>query len=100
MFKEGQDKGFDFPRRAITFLAGLALKQDAPDIALEAASLARNVRYIDIRCIKVEAYVALNRIDEVMVYFRNTLQNDLPNRRKQCYFKDTVCKRKTLFRVK
>ncbi|XP_001604675.1 pentatricopeptide repeat-containing protein 2, mitochondrial [Nasonia vitripennis] len=90
LFKEVQTRGFEFPRRAITFLASLALKQGSPSVALEVASLARNVRYIDIRCIKVEAYAALKRVDEVMVYFRTTLQTDMPTRRKQSYFKDTI----------
>ena len=53
--------------------------------------MARNVRYIDIRCIKIMAYVSLKRADEIMVYFRGTLQDDIPTRRKQMYFKDTVC---------
>lgn len=68
----------------------MALKQNAPDIALEAAALGKNSRYIDIRCIKVEAYAKLKRIDEIMVYFRSSLYEDTTYRRKLCYFKDTV----------
>lgn len=91
LFQEAQSRDFDMPRRAITFLAGLALKQNNARDAIELAALARNVKYIDIRCIKIEAYVALKRIDEIIVYFRSSLQTDLANRRKQLYFKDTVC---------
>lgn len=90
LFQEVQTRGFEFPRRAITLVGALALKQGNPNVALEVASMAKNVRYIDIRCIKIEAYAILKRFDEVLVYFRNSLQTDLPSRRKQCYFKDTV----------
>ncbi|KAJ8681557.1 hypothetical protein QAD02_017349 [Eretmocerus hayati] len=90
LFKEVQQRGYEVPRRAIAVTAKLALKQNAPDVALEIASLARNARYIDVRCVKVEAFAALKRIDEIMVYFRDTLQADSANRRKQSYFKDTI----------
>ncbi|XP_058800399.1 pentatricopeptide repeat-containing protein 2, mitochondrial-like [Phymastichus coffea] len=92
LFKETQTRDFTTPRRALTFMGALALKQNNPTIALETASLARNARYIDIRCIKIEAYIKLKRIDEIIVYFRSSLQQDLANRRKQLYFKDTIKK--------
>ncbi|KAL7288697.1 hypothetical protein TKK_0017422 [Trichogramma kaykai] len=90
LLEEVQTRGFDLPRRSISFLAALALKQNDPSVALEVASIARNMRYIDIRCIKVLAYVGLKRTDEIMIHFRNTLQNDIPTRRKQMFFKDTI----------
>lgn len=90
LFKELQERGYEFPRRAVTFLGVLALKQHAPEVALEITSLGKNSRYIDLRCIKVEAYAALKRIDEITVYFRSSLHEDSSHRRKMCYFKDTV----------
>ncbi|XP_014213902.1 pentatricopeptide repeat-containing protein 2, mitochondrial [Copidosoma floridanum] len=90
LFTEAQNRGYEFPRRSITFLAALALKQKDAVTALEVAALARNVRYIDIRCVKVVAFTHMERIDEIMVYFRESLQNDSDTRRKQCYFHDTI----------
>lgn len=90
LFKELQARGFEFPRRAITFLAALALNQNKPDIALEIASSSKNVRYIDVRCIKLEAFARLKRFDEMLVFFRASIFSDNPTRRKEAYFSDTV----------
>ena len=90
LFQELQERGFTFPRRSVTFIAALALKQNVPHIALEITSLCKNVRYIDVRCIRVEAQAKLKRFDEIMIHFRSSLLSDEPTKRKESYFKDTV----------
>lgn len=83
-------RGFEFPRRSISFLSYLALKQNEPETALEVISLAKNIGYIDVRCIKVVAFARLKRLEEIGVFFRESLLSDVDGRRKRCYFQDTV----------
>lgn len=78
-------------RRATAFLAALAIKQNAPQIAIEILSTIREARYIQIRCLKVLAYTDLQRFTEIVPIFRTTLEYDRPDALKEVYFKDVVC---------
>ena len=78
-------------RRATTFLAALAIKQNSPHIAIEILSSLREVRYIHIRCLKVLAYTNLKKFTEIVPIFRASLEHDRPNAQKEIYFKDVVC---------
>lgn len=77
-------------RRANTFLTALAINQNSPHIAIEILSTIRESRYIDIRCLKVLAYVDLKRFTEIVPIFRKSLEFDKPNVQKESYFKDVV----------
>lgn len=77
-------------RRATTFLTALAIKQNAPHIAIEIMSTIREARYIDIRCLKVWAYTELKRFTEIVPIIRSSLEHDRPNAMKERYFTDVV----------
>lgn len=77
-------------RRATAFLAALAIKQDAPHIAIEILSTIREARYIQIRCLKVAAYTDLHRFTDIVPILRTTLEYDRPTALKEVYFKDVV----------
>lgn len=77
-------------RRATTFLTALAIKQNAPHIAIEIVGSIRQSRYIDTRCLKVVAFTDLKRFTEIVPIFRASLEHDRPNTQKECYFRDTV----------
>lgn len=80
----------NFPpiRKVITFLAGLALKQNSPEIALELLSLIKT-RYIDSRCLKILTYSKLNRFNDVMFLLKKSLEGNY--KIKETYFSDVVC---------
>lgn len=83
-------KKFLIMRRATTFLAALAIKQNAPHIAIEILSTVKEGRYIQIRCLKVAAYTDLKRFTEIVPILRGSLENDRPNFQKETYFRDVV----------
>lgn len=78
-------------RKAITFLTALTIKQNAPHIAIEILSSIRMVRYIDIRCLKVLAYIELKKFTEIVPILRMSLESDRLTAPKECYFQDVVC---------
>lgn len=78
-------------RRATTFLAALAIKQNSSHIAIEILSSLREARYIQIRCLKILAYTDLKRFTEIVPMFRASLEHDRPNAQKESYFIDVVC---------
>lgn len=90
LWKEINEKGFTFMRRATTFLTALAIKQNAPHIAIEIMSTIREARYIDIRCLKVWAYTELKRFTEIVPIIRSSLEHDRPNAMKERYFTDVI----------
>ncbi|XP_029177136.1 pentatricopeptide repeat-containing protein 2, mitochondrial-like [Nylanderia fulva] len=90
LWREINDKGFTFMRRASTFLTALAIKQNSPHIAIEIVTSMRESRYIDVRCLKVLAYTDLKRFTEIVPIFRTSLEFDRPNTQKESYFKDVI----------
>ncbi|XP_011878140.1 PREDICTED: pentatricopeptide repeat-containing protein 2, mitochondrial-like [Vollenhovia emeryi] len=90
LWKELNEKGYEIMRRATTFLAALAIKQNAPHIAIEILSTLKEVRYIHIRCLKVVAYTDLDRFTEIVPIIRASLEHDRPNATKETYFKDVI----------
>lgn len=91
IWKELNDKGFTFMRRASTFLIALAINQNASHIAIEILTTIRESRYIDVRCLKVLAYAEMKKFTEIVPLFRKSLELDKPNLHKESYFKDVVC---------
>lgn len=94
LWKELNEKGCQIMRRASTFVAALAIKQNSPHIAIEILSTMREARYIDVRCLKIVAYTDLKRFTEIVPILRMSIEHDRPHLRKECYFADVVC---TLF---
>lgn len=90
LWKELDEKGLQIMRRATTFLAALAIKQNSPHIAIEILSTLREARYIHIRCLKITAYTDLKRFTEIVPILRASLEHDRPNAQKECYFKDVI----------
>ncbi|XP_015592233.1 pentatricopeptide repeat-containing protein 2, mitochondrial [Cephus cinctus] len=90
LWKELTDRGTVALRKAVALLGALALKQNAPHAALEITSTIRRPGYITIRCIKIAALANLDRVNDIIPYFRASLSNDNPNVRKESYFIDTI----------
>lgn len=78
------------PRRAISLLATLAIKQGAPHVALEILSNIKNIRTIDVRCIKLLAYTHLEKFVEIIPVLRRTFEYLTPDGRKEVYFYDVI----------
>jgi len=89
-------KGYELMRKTITFLTALAVKQNAPDIAIEIISTIRRSRYIDVRCLKVMAYTDLKKFTEIVPILRMSLEDDTRDV-KEVYFYDVVCIQFILF---
>lgn len=91
VWREIEEKGYMIMRRATTFLAALAIKQNSPHIATEILSSVKEARYMLVRCLKVLAYTDLNRFTEIVPILRSSLEHDRPNGVKEAYFGDIVC---------
>lgn len=63
-------------RRTATFIAGLALKQNSPHIALEIVSTLREQQYLTVRNIKTQAYAELDRPEDAIPILRSILEID------------------------
>lgn len=61
-------------RKAATFAAGLALKQNAPHIALEIIGNIPQQNYVTIRNIKIQALVDMNRLEDAIPLLRSILE--------------------------
>lgn len=90
VWREINDKGFIFMRRASTFLTALAINQNSSHIAIEILTTIKESRYIDVRCLKVLAYADLKRFTEIVPLFRKSLEADRPNIHKESYFRDVI----------
>ncbi|XP_012216791.1 pentatricopeptide repeat-containing protein 2, mitochondrial [Linepithema humile] len=90
LWKELNEKGCQIMRRASTFVAALAIKQNSPHIAIEILSTLKEARYIDVRCLKVVAYTDLKRFTEIVPILRASIEHDRPHLRKECYFVDVI----------
>lgn len=76
-------------RRAITFAAALALKQNAPHVALEIVGNARQQNYVTVRNVKVIAFTNLGRADDALPILKAVLQVTDPTN-KHTFTKDAV----------
>ncbi|XP_037046671.1 pentatricopeptide repeat-containing protein 2, mitochondrial-like [Bradysia coprophila] len=89
LFMELSNIGHIPIRRAITFAAALALKQNAPHVALEIIGTVRQQNYVTVRNIKAEAFSNLGRADDAVAILRGVLQlQDTPNR--HSFTKDAI----------
>ncbi|XP_012537102.1 pentatricopeptide repeat-containing protein 2, mitochondrial [Monomorium pharaonis] len=91
IWREVEEKGYRILRRAATFLAALAIKQDAPHIAIEILCSLKEARYIHVRNLKIIAYTDLKRFTEIVPILRSSLEHDRPhNLQKEQYFSDVI----------
>uniref|UniRef100_A0A1E1WQC4 Pentatricopeptide repeat-containing protein 2 n=1 Tax=Pectinophora gossypiella TaxID=13191 RepID=A0A1E1WQC4_PECGO len=77
-------------RRACTFFAALAIKQGAPQIALESIALQKQ-HYVTIRNIKAMALSDMGRVDDALPVLRAVLDIDRPDQKdKHTFFNETL----------
>lgn len=90
LWKSLLEVGHQPTRRAATFIAALALNQNAPHIAAEIISCVNTQGYVTIRNIKVAALADLNRLEDALAVLRQAVQVDNPNQVKATFTKDVV----------
>ncbi|XP_014662924.1 PREDICTED: pentatricopeptide repeat-containing protein 2, mitochondrial-like [Priapulus caudatus] len=76
--RECGETGRPMPRRAIAFLAMLALNRGDPAAALEVLFTLREVNYITTRNLKLIALADLDRVDEALPVLRYVIERDVP----------------------
>lgn len=77
-------------RRACAYFAALALRQGAPEIALESIS-GQKQHYVTIRNIKVLALTDMGRVDDALPVLRTVLDVDKPTlMNKNTFFEETI----------
>jgi pentatricopeptide repeat domain-containing protein 2 len=81
-------------RRTVTFAAALALKQNAPHVALEIVVTMRPQTYMTVRNIKVLALTELGRADDALPILRAVLEVNDPAMTKHTFAKDVVARLK------
>ena len=84
------DRSFPPSCRSTTLLAALAIKQNSPEIAVEVLSTVRRQHFIDVRCIKVLAYMHLKKYVQIIPLFKQTLEQDTTPTNRQTYFADVI----------
>ena len=84
-------------RKSVTFLAGLALNQNAPHIALEVISSVKQQNYMTVRNIKAQALADLGRYEDVLPILRAVLEIDNPLDQKHTFSEDVIEKIQTKF---
>lgn len=67
----------------------MAVKQNAPHVALEIVGTARQQQYVTVRNIKVLAFAALNRADDALPILKSVLQVE-DTTTKHSFTKDVV----------
>lgn len=70
----------------------MALKQNAPEIALEVLSTLQKQYFINVRCLKLLAYMKLHNYIHIIPLIKKTLERDMDGNVKHTYFADVVCK--------
>lgn len=80
-------------RRALTYAASLALKQNDPKFCMELLSECKQQNYVTVRNLKAVALAKLDRFDDCVAVLRAALEYDRPagvEFRKRNFFKDVV----------
>lgn len=77
-------------RRAISFLCALALAQGKPHAAMELLTSIRQSQYIDTRCLRIMAYVEIERLDDIIRMFEDALDTAKQPEKKILFFSDTI----------
>lgn len=77
-------------RKAATFAAGLAVEQNAPEVALEILSTIKDQYYVSVRNLKVITYAQLGRPDNAIPILRNSINVDEPVFKKRTFVKRAI----------
>ncbi|EFX90291.1 hypothetical protein DAPPUDRAFT_299902 [Daphnia pulex] len=80
-------------RRALTYAASLALKQNDPKFCMELLSECKQQNYVTVRNLKAVALAKLDRFDDCVAVLRAALEYDRPagvEFRKRNFFKDVI----------
>lgn len=70
-------------RRATTFMAALALKQNSPHVSLEVLTNVKGQNYVSVRALKSLALSKMKRFDDVIPVLRSILEINNPMQTKQ-----------------
>lgn len=90
LWKELNAVGHIPMRKATSFAAALALKQNEPGIALEIASSLLYSNYVTIRQTKLLALVKLGRFDDLVPILRSVLEVSGPLDKKQTFCQEVI----------
>lgn len=77
-------------RRAVTFMAALAIKQNHPEITLEVLTNVKGQNYVSVRALKVLALAQMKRYDDVLPILRSILEMVNPMQNKQTIPHDVI----------
>ena len=79
-------------RRALTYAASLALKQNDPKFCIDLLTECKQQNYVTVRNLKAIAFAKLDRLDDSLAILRAALEYDRPGAefRKRSFFKDVV----------
>lgn len=87
-------KAYDLhlPRKCATFYAGMALKQQQPNVATQILATVSRQNYVTVRNIKVLALAQMERYANVLAVLRNAFEiTDSNLAYKHTYTADVVC---------
>ncbi|XP_076234794.1 pentatricopeptide repeat-containing protein 2, mitochondrial [Calliopsis andreniformis] len=76
--------------RCNSLLAGLALKQNAPEISLEILGMVERPHFVDVRCLKILVFMTLKKYVQIIPIFKSTLEQEITSQNKQTYFSDVI----------
>ncbi|KAK0175575.1 hypothetical protein PV327_009315 [Microctonus hyperodae] len=92
--KELNERGSVPLRKFVAAVGALAIKQNKPEIAMELMSQSRTPDYITIRCVKVMALADMDKIDDILIHFQQSLRREFPE--KNQYYIDVIDKVKAV----
>lgn len=90
LWHELKTVGHNPMRKAATFMAGLALNQNEPQVALEVLSNLQNQSYMTIRNIKMAALTSIGRLDDAIHVLKSVINVDLPTQQKFTFNQDVI----------
>ncbi|KAK0096870.1 hypothetical protein PV326_004036 [Microctonus aethiopoides] len=86
--KDLNERGSTPLRRFMAAIGALAINQNKPEIAMELVAQCRTPDYISIRCIKIMALADMDKIDDILIHFQESLRRGLPERNQ--YYIDAI----------
>ncbi|XP_076652897.1 pentatricopeptide repeat-containing protein 2, mitochondrial [Halictus rubicundus] len=78
------------PARSTAITAALAIKQNAPDIALELMASIQKQQYINVRCLKVLAYMHLQKYVQIVPLLKYVLETDNTTHHKHTFYSHVI----------
>ncbi|XP_076293301.1 pentatricopeptide repeat-containing protein 2, mitochondrial [Lasioglossum baleicum] len=78
------------PARSTAITSALAIKQNAPDVALELIAAIQKQQYITVRCLKVLAYMNLQKYVQIIPLFKHLLETDNSSPFKHTFYSHVI----------